>query len=158
MAAKSIFADEWRDCLRAHYTYVVRNNDKLTERTLRGVMFEAGFTEAELTELTVRATMRAEDMDADFVPDLEILEAASVVVPGIAVAVPQEVIEAELVEESLALGEVTIMAEFDATEADAEIDMAEAAVEESEANDSEMDETQEDEPPVDPDITQLSLF
>ena len=106
MAEKSIFADEWRDCLRAHYMTVVRNNDRITEKTLHGVMFEAGFTEAELTELTVRATMRAEDMDADFVPDLEILEAAPVVVPGIAIAVPQEVIEAAVVEELLALDEV----------------------------------------------------
>ncbi len=156
MAGKSIFADEWRDCLRAHYMTVVRNNDQLTERTLHGVMFEAGFTEAELTELTVRATMRAEDMDADFVPDMDILDDASVAVPGIAIAVPQEVIEAEMVEESLALDQANAMAELDQTEADTVFDMADTTV--AENDDGELDETQDDEPPDDPDTTQLSLF
>src|SRR4051794_37941903 len=94
----SIFADEWRNCLRAHFTTVIRNNDKITEKTLRGVMFEAGFTDAELKELTVRATMRVEDVGEDFVPHMKVLEAETVVVPGIALAMPQEVIEAAVVE------------------------------------------------------------
>ena len=45
MPNQSIFAQEWRDCLYAHYSYVVRLGDQVTERTLRGVMIEAGFTE-----------------------------------------------------------------------------------------------------------------
>lgn len=71
----SIFADEWRECLRAHYMTVIRTDDRITERTLRGVMMhEAGFTEAELKELAVRATMRVEDTPADFVPDLAMMQ------------------------------------------------------------------------------------
>ncbi len=80
MPAQSIFADEWRECLRAHYSYVQRLDDKVTERTLRGVMLEVGFTEAELRELTVLATMRVEDVADDFVPDMDIL--AAVYRPG----------------------------------------------------------------------------
>ena len=139
MPSTSIFAEEWRDCLRAHYTYVVKMNDRGTEKTLRGVMFEAGFTDAELKELTVRATMHVDDVGADFVPDMDLLETAAVVVPGIAIAVPQEVIEAAIVEESLALDEVS------------------AASDEAEMDESELDDA-EDEPPHNPDITQLSLF
>jgi hypothetical protein len=151
----SIFADEWRDCLRAHFTTVIRNNDKITEKTLRGVMFEAGFTDAELKELTVRATMRAEDMDADFVPDLAVLEDEPVVVPGIAIAVPQEIIEAAVVEESLALDEVATAADLAETETVA--DFAESEMDERELE-TELETESDDEPSEDPDVTQLSLF
>jgi hypothetical protein len=97
---ESIFADEWRDCLRAHYTHVIRAEDKLTERTLRGVMIhEAGFTEAELKELQVRATAHVDDAPDDFVPDLEILREEVPV--SVAVAMPQDVIQAMVVEEAL---------------------------------------------------------
>ncbi|MEP7294084.1 MAG: hypothetical protein ABI835_20015, partial [Chloroflexota bacterium] len=71
-----IFSDEWRECLIAHYTSVMRAEDKKTERTLRGVMLEAGFTDSELREITVRATAHVDDVDADFVPDLQIFASA----------------------------------------------------------------------------------
>lgn len=71
---ENIFADEWRDCLRAHYMYVVRNSDHVTEPTLRVVMHDAGFSESELAELRVRATMHVDDVGADFVPKLDVLQ------------------------------------------------------------------------------------
>ncbi|MBI5668801.1 MAG: hypothetical protein HZC41_12410 [Chloroflexi bacterium] len=71
--SENIFAEEWRACLQAHYMHVVRANDRVTEPTLRIVMHDAGFTEAELAELRVRATMHVDDVGADFVPDLDIL-------------------------------------------------------------------------------------
>ncbi|MFO7321624.1 MAG: hypothetical protein DIU68_007830 [Chloroflexota bacterium] len=74
MSERSIFADEWRDCLRAQYMSVVRNNDQVTLKTLVGVMYEVGFGEEELRELYVRATMRAEHVADDFVPDMNVLE------------------------------------------------------------------------------------
>jgi len=149
----SIFSDEWRECLRAHFTTVIRNNDKITERTLRSVMFEAGFTDAELKELAVRATMRVEDVDADFVPDMDILEAeppaeaSGEIFTVPAIAVPQEVIEAALVEESIEMDEA--IAAADATQSDAEMDESELETE---------GDTESDEPPPAPDVTQLSLF
>lgn len=73
MAERSIFADEWRDCLRAQYRSVVRNDDQVTLKTLVGVMYEVGFSEAELRELYLQATMRADDVPDDFVPDMDIL-------------------------------------------------------------------------------------
>lgn len=73
MGSENPFDEDWRDCLRAHFAHVVHTQDKVTERTLPGVMLEVGFSEAELKELYLRATMRVDDVDADFVPDLELL-------------------------------------------------------------------------------------
>ncbi|MCC6614022.1 MAG: hypothetical protein IT320_11140 [Anaerolineae bacterium] len=69
MKQRSIFAEEWRECLRAHYTHVVRIQDVSTERTLISVMQEAGFSDADLAELRLQATMHMDDVDPDFQPD-----------------------------------------------------------------------------------------
>jgi hypothetical protein len=101
MAGKSPFSDDWRDCLSAHFTHVIRTNDVRTEPTLTGVLLAAGFTEAELRELKLRATMHVDDVPADFVPDLEILQTASAPPVFAAVEVPPPAAElvAEEVEE-----------------------------------------------------------
>ncbi len=70
----SVFSDAWRDCLREHYKSVIRNNDKVTLRSLLGVMNEVGFGEDELRALELEATMRVEDVAEDFVPNLNILQ------------------------------------------------------------------------------------
>ena len=133
----SIFTDEWRDCLRAHYTYVVRMSDHGTEKTLRGVMYEAGFSEDEVKQLYLLATAHVDDVGVDFVPDLELFEEETAVSLAVAVAVPEQIIEVELIEEALESSE----------ESAAESDEAEA------------DAAKEEPPPKsDPDITQLSLF
>jgi hypothetical protein len=71
--SENIFADEWRECLRAHYMHVVRTEDRVTLPSLTIVMHQAGFTDSELAELRVRATMYADHVDADFKPDLKVL-------------------------------------------------------------------------------------
>jgi hypothetical protein len=38
----SIFFDEWQACLHAHYIYVVRTQDTVTEPTLRHVLLQTG--------------------------------------------------------------------------------------------------------------------
>jgi hypothetical protein len=75
MSDQNIFADDWRLTLRAHYIEVIRKQDTLTERTLENVMYEIGFTDADLQELRVyaKATVRAEDMGDDFTPDAELV-------------------------------------------------------------------------------------
>lgn len=93
MPNDSIFADDWRDCLKSHYQTVIREQDGRTERTLRGVMFNVGFDEDELNELRVLATMRADDVGEDFVPDLQIFEA--VVSPAVKAAETANVVETE---------------------------------------------------------------
>lgn len=71
---ESVFSDEWRRCLEEHYKYVVKNQDKNTEETLTPILERFGFREDELRQLTIDATIRADDMPDDFVPDMELLE------------------------------------------------------------------------------------
>ena len=72
--SENIFADEWVDCLEAHYMHVIRTKDKVTEPSLTIVMHSAGFSDNQLAELRVRATMHVDDVGADFVPDLDVLD------------------------------------------------------------------------------------
>ncbi|MDX2138114.1 MAG: hypothetical protein SF123_08460 [Chloroflexota bacterium] len=74
MSIRNPFEAEWRDCLRAHYLHVVRSGDTPTEQTLVHVMQQAGFSDADLVELRIRATIRTEDMEDGFVPDFAVLE------------------------------------------------------------------------------------
>ncbi len=67
--SRSIFHDEWRRCLQAHYTDVVRRQDHITERTLRPLLLRAGFREDELRTLYITATMHVDAVADDFVPD-----------------------------------------------------------------------------------------
>jgi hypothetical protein len=74
MVENGIFYTEWLRCLREHYQYVIRENDIVTQKSLINVMYKAGFTDDELNQLRLQATIRAEDVPDDFVPDLNILE------------------------------------------------------------------------------------
>jgi hypothetical protein len=85
MPGKSPFGDDWRDCLQAHYTHVIRNNDQRTEKTLRTVLHECGYDDSDLNQWYLLATMRADDMPPDYQPDRERAEA--VAAPEVAPAV-----------------------------------------------------------------------
>jgi hypothetical protein len=67
MSQGRIFADDWRDCLREQYKYVIRQQDSRTEVTLTKVLYDVGFSEDDLAALRLEATMR--DMPDDYVPD-----------------------------------------------------------------------------------------
>jgi hypothetical protein len=69
----SIFADEWRACLREQYKFVVAANEQVTLQSLTEVMVQVGFGDDELAQLRVEATIRVEDVPDDFVPDLHVL-------------------------------------------------------------------------------------
>jgi uncharacterized protein YqgV (UPF0045/DUF77 family) len=45
------FADDWRDCLRAHYIHVVREQDTTNEGSLITVLRDTGFNDNEVWEL-----------------------------------------------------------------------------------------------------------
>ena len=90
-----IFADDWRDCLREQYKSVIRQQDTRTETTFTAVLHDVGFTQDELAALKFEATLRADDMPDDYVPE----EVAQQYYEG--VDVPAEVVEepiAEIVE------------------------------------------------------------
>lgn len=74
MSERSIFFDEWIRCLREQYMHVIREKDTLTQQSLTDVLYEVGFTDDELAELRLQATMHVDDVDADFEPDLNILQ------------------------------------------------------------------------------------
>ena len=70
----SVFSDDWRECLQEQYKFVVRNDDRLTLPSLTNVMHQVGFTDDELTQLRILATMRVEDMPDGFVPDMPMMQ------------------------------------------------------------------------------------
>ncbi len=164
MPNPSVFDQEWRDCLRAHYTQVVRNQDTGTERSLHGVMLEAGFREDEIAQLYVQATAHVDDVGADFVPDMGVVAAVELFVAPAVVAPEPEPVAPELE----VAPEVDAPEAMEAAPADAEVEaeipvaVVKDLVDEEEATiieDAPEDVPADEEPPGDdPDITQLSMF
>lgn len=176
---ENVFADEWRECLEAHYMHVIRTKDRVTEPSLTVVMGQAGFNKSELAELRVRATMHIDQSGEDFVPDLEVLDAVAhveaegrifaAVVPD-PVPVSEEVlpiVEAEQlieeVEESIVEAEL-LDAEVSADmlpviEDELPVDQLIEEIEEAALEDELLDEEPPELPPEDPDAPQqLTLF
>jgi hypothetical protein len=91
----SPFADEWRECLREQYMEVIRNDDQVTLKTLVGVLYEVGFTEDELKELYLRATMHVDDLRDGFVPDMEIIAPPAAEQPAAPPPEPEASVEPE---------------------------------------------------------------
>ena len=168
MAYESIFADEWRECLQAQYQYVVRNNDQITLKSLVPVMLDVGFREDELREFAFQATLRAEDVADDFVPDMDIMSGAQPVTK------PEAAPEADVLEEvssddlALTLDEALAVAQAEpsldagllvesgaATEAELEATLDQGDPTEDAGEDA---EPAEPEPKLPPGVTQLSLF
>lgn len=87
--SNNIFGDEWRACLREHFKYVVQHDTRTTLESLRVALLQGNppvFTEDELRELYIEATLRAEDLPDGFVPEAlldsyEQLQAAAPEVP-----------------------------------------------------------------------------
>lgn len=145
---QSIFGDDWRACLREQYMQVVRIGDAVTLPTITLVMHEVGFTDDELAELRIRATMRADDMPDDFVPP----EVRATAIPGVDLPAADDLDDEDDLP-PLPIDEPTLPDEalfiLDAEVEDAEVD--------DDAADADADE--EDPPAPDPDgPQQLSLF
>lgn len=117
----NIFADDWLACLREQFMQVVRDGDTTTLPSLTNVMYEVGFTESELAELRVRATMHVDDVGEDFIPDMDVLEPT--LHAGVDVPVEAEDLQSDLpptYEE--ALEEVEAVHEEEALQDDEELD------------------------------------
>ena len=154
MANESIFADDWRECLQEQYKHVVRNNDQITLRTLVPVLLDVGFRDDELRELAFQATLRAEDVADDFVPDMDILSGAQPVVkPEAALLEDQSGDDLGMtLEETLAVVGAVLAAE------DVDVEAEPVAEETGDPDDAEAEEPPEDEPKLPPGVQQLSLF
>ena len=68
---RSIFHEDWRACLRAHYMHVIRINDAVTEPTLHSVLARVGFSDDEIKQMAVEAKMRDTDASLDELPGLD---------------------------------------------------------------------------------------
>lgn len=73
MDQQSVFFEEWMRSLREQYKYVVRRQDKVALPSLTAVLHQIGFTDDELAQLRLEATMHRDDVGADYVPDMTIL-------------------------------------------------------------------------------------
>ncbi len=144
------FEDDWRECLGVHYMHVVREvangmSPQHNADTLRSVLIKAGFSDSELEELFIRATMRADDLPPEYLPALP--SEPRKIFTGVDLPPDGAPPDAPPVDPVAALkeGEATL------SEAAAQI---ESALVESEQP------TRPETPPVDPDPepTQLSLF
>lgn len=97
----SPFSEDWRDCLRSHYTYVVRANDTNTIDSLTTVLHQVGFSKDELGEMFVRATMHVDDVGEDFVPPEEFLVAVTEAISDLTAEPPPEALVIAAEEASL---------------------------------------------------------
>ena len=79
MGQQSVFFEEWIRSLREQYKYVVRNQDQVTLPSLTRVLHQIGFTDDELAQLRIEATMRLDDVGADYVADMTILDKAKAI-------------------------------------------------------------------------------
>lgn len=86
MAQENVFGEQWRECLREHYKHVVKNDPNPRNLvSVRKAFLQPNreeppiFTEDELHQLYIEATMRADEMPDDFVPEilLEVEQAPS---------------------------------------------------------------------------------
>ncbi|MEP7285837.1 MAG: hypothetical protein ABI947_08725 [Chloroflexota bacterium] len=59
MIQQNPFDDDWRDCLCAHYIYVLHEQDTNNEESLGEVLIATGFTESDIVSLRVQ-TLGAE--------------------------------------------------------------------------------------------------
>lgn len=157
----SIFSDEWRECLVAHYTHVLRNNDQRTERTLRGVMLDVGFTEDDLSHIYITTTAHVDHLPADFTPDSHFVQSVAALAPEPQADLSEAPAEAPAVlsDPPADLPFVVDDVPFDDTADDSQELLA---LDESEIEDDLLDDELPDDEasdsPADPDTTQMSLF
>jgi hypothetical protein len=126
----SVFFDEWRACLRAHYIHVLRTGDAITEPTLRQVLLQTGASDEDLRALQVEA-LGASASAAEIAPEAPLAEALPLAADDeLSDEPPYEEPAPDLGEEGEYTGE----------------------------SDAEDESGEEKEPPVPPDTWQLSLF
>lgn len=114
MSGIDIFQDDWRDCLRAHYAYVIRERDANNEQSLITVLMQTGFTESEILSMRQEIVLElgwvepappqvaapAEALEAEPVPELLSQPDAPIDVQGehiaLLEAIPQAISQVEV--------------------------------------------------------------
>jgi hypothetical protein len=77
MEQQNLFAEDWINCLRAHYVHVIRERDENNEQSLVSVLLETGFSEDDINAMRteVMTSFGWEDEPAE--PEMLIAEEAS---------------------------------------------------------------------------------
>jgi len=92
MPGPSPFRDYWYAALREQYKFVVSRGDRRTEATLRALLLgQLGFTEGELQDLYIQATMHVDQVGADFVPDAALIEQVAAEAAAVVASQPPSV-------------------------------------------------------------------
>ena len=55
MSDQNLFAEDWANCLRAHYAHVIHEHDDNNEKSLITVLLQTGFTEDDIQEMRAEA-------------------------------------------------------------------------------------------------------
>ena len=114
-SSKSIFFDEWRNCLQEHYLYVLRHGDWPTEKTLYSVLLDVGgFTEEEIQEMRVYILGEAAYPQEEFMEESVVEE----VEEEISVVEIEEIVEETLQEEAIFYEETEMLEEESPPEID----------------------------------------
>lgn len=71
---RSPFADDWHAAQEQHFQHILRTGDAGARRDAIALMQQAGYDEAAIQALYIRATMHMDDIPPDFVPDMEVIE------------------------------------------------------------------------------------
>jgi len=74
MDIPSPFRDDWHDAQEAHFQYISRVGDAHQRAAARAAMAQAGYSEEEIAQLYVAATMHQDDLPDGFVADVEVIE------------------------------------------------------------------------------------
>jgi len=140
-----LFQQDWHDCLRAHFEYVIRERDALNESSLITVLHEVGYGMEDI------ASLRTEIAERLGLP--EPIEEA----PESLEAVPDEIDDS--VETTPALSSEDVEPARDAVNADTIIESPEPAAD-AFTEEAAPIEPSQDEPPEPPElpIVQMSLF
>ena len=148
----SLFEDEWKECLRAHYDHVVREHDENNEASLISVLIQTGFTqdEIELMRAGIVASLdwepKSESDDEAWGEPVEDTESGHEVAGDLSAFATQESTGIELFEPPVAPDSLEILEASQTLETAEVQDMLEE------------EEQAEDEPPEPEGFTQLSMF
>lgn len=71
---RSPFTDDWHAMQTSQFTYIMRTGDAQQRAAAIHVMRQTGYSEAQIRALYIDATMHADDVPPDFVPDVDVIE------------------------------------------------------------------------------------
>jgi ribosomal protein L12E/L44/L45/RPP1/RPP2 len=105
MTTRNPFYEQWRECLRTHYKFVVQQNDTSNEKSLETVLVQVGFTPDDIRlwrrELLGYEATQDEELTLPPSTHIEAEETPAVAVQAVSQPVSQPVIEPAPIETAI---------------------------------------------------------